>query len=381
MTVRKVPDAPRLIEWTGERCVPWAPDPPVIYEHYHRYLFASSLVRGRNVLDLASGEGFGAALLAQSALSVTGVDVDQKSVEHSRGNYSAENLDFSVADARELSEFEPGSFGAVVAFELIEHLAEHDRLLAAIERVLTPDGILIISSPDRMAYSEERGFQNPFHVRELTLEELLSLLRSRFANVRAWGQRLATGSTMWPISDPASDVEPAQRFVIERAGDDWRPEAAITPMYAIAVASNGELPDSPPMSWLVDAGDELLHAFERAKTSELAIGNQLGATQAEVRALHDALTNERGALAHERDALANERRLIAVMEDRAAGDEQTIAKLQSELAECRSAIEESVTWQLFQRARRVVYGVLGGRDTALAKLLQKALRGVGRAVR
>ena len=374
MSARRVPGAPRLIDWTGERCVPWAPDPPVIYEHYHRYLFASGLVRGRNVLDLASGEGFGAALLAESALSVTGVDIEHQTIEHSRANYSAENLEFRIADARELSAFEPGSFGAVVAFELIEHLAEHDELLAAIERVLTPDGILIISTPDRTAYSDDREFQNPFHVRELTSEELLSMLRRRFANVRAWGQTLATGSTMWPIGDPASDVDAAQRFIIERTQDDWRQAAGITAMYAIAVASNGELPESPPMSWLVDAGDELLHAVERARSSELAIGEQLGSVKHELLAVHDVLTDEQ-------NALANERRLTAVLEDRAAGDEQTIVKLQSELADYRLAIEGSVTWQLFERARRVLYGVLGGRETALGRLLQKALRGIGRLVR
>ena len=367
MSPRRVPGAPRLIDWTGERCVPWAPDPPVIYEHYHRYLFASALVRGRNVLDLASGEGFGAALLAESALSVTGVDIEQQTIEHSRRNYSAENLEFRVADARELSEFEPRSFDAVVALELIEHLAEHDQLLAAIERVLTPDGVLIISTPDRTAYSDDREFRNAFHVRELTSEEFLSMLRRRFANVRAWGQGLATGSTMWTISDAASDVDAAQRFIIERTEDEWRQAAGVTEMYTVAVASNGQLPESPPMSWLVDAGNELLHAVERARSSELALGDQLGSTQRELLAVHDMLTNER--------------RLTAVLEDRAAGDEQTIVKLQSELADYRLSIEGSVTWQLFERARRVLYGVLGGRETPLAKVLQKALRGVGRLVR
>jgi O-antigen biosynthesis protein len=374
MSARRVPGAPRLIDWTGERCVPWAPDPPVIYEHYHRYLFASALVRGRNVLDLASGEGFGAALLAESALSVTGVDIEHETIEHSRGNYSAENLEFRVADARDLSAFEPGSFGAVVAFELIEHLAEHDQLLAAIGRVLTPDGILIISTPDRTAYSDDREFENPFHVRELTSGELLAMLRGRFANVRAWGQALATGSTMWPIDDPASDADGAQRFIIKRAQDDWRQASEITAMYAIAVASNGELPESPPMSWLVDAGGELLHAVQRARSSELAIGDQLGSVQRELLAVHDVLTDER-------KALADERRLTAVLEDRAAGDAQTIVKFQSELADYRLAIEGSVTWQLLQLARRVLYGVLGGRETPLARLLQKILRGLGRVIR
>ena len=42
--------APRLIEATGERIVPWARDAQVIYEHLHRYLWAQPLVAGRRVL-------------------------------------------------------------------------------------------------------------------------------------------------------------------------------------------------------------------------------------------------------------------------------------------------------------------------------------------
>ena len=47
MTVGRRTGAPRLIEWTGERCVPWAPDVQVVYEHMHRYLWATALVEGR----------------------------------------------------------------------------------------------------------------------------------------------------------------------------------------------------------------------------------------------------------------------------------------------------------------------------------------------
>ena len=57
-------EAPRLIGWTGERCVPWTDDVQVIYEHYHRYAIAARFVRGKRVLDLACGEGYGTALLA-----------------------------------------------------------------------------------------------------------------------------------------------------------------------------------------------------------------------------------------------------------------------------------------------------------------------------
>ncbi|NTW42332.1 MAG: hypothetical protein HGA44_21070, partial [Cellulomonadaceae bacterium] len=43
-------DVERLIEWTGERCVPWTVDLQVVYEHYHRYLLAAGLAGGKRIL-------------------------------------------------------------------------------------------------------------------------------------------------------------------------------------------------------------------------------------------------------------------------------------------------------------------------------------------
>ena len=177
--------AARLIEWTGERCVPWVPSPQLVYEHFHRYLWAASLVGGRRVLDLASGEGFGAAILAQSASEVVGIDIDPHTIEHSSRNYGAANIDFRVGDGHDLSAFDDGSFGAVVAFEMIEHVADQERVLTEIARVLGPDGLLIMSTPDRNAYADANEQENPFHVHELTTDEFAALLHTRFAHVAA----------------------------------------------------------------------------------------------------------------------------------------------------------------------------------------------------
>jgi predicted RNA methylase len=65
----------RRIEWTGERCVPWTDDLQVVYEHYHRYALAARFTNGARVLDLACGEGYGAALLAAGARDVVAVDI------------------------------------------------------------------------------------------------------------------------------------------------------------------------------------------------------------------------------------------------------------------------------------------------------------------
>ncbi|NNK38121.1 MAG: class I SAM-dependent methyltransferase, partial [Xanthomonadales bacterium] len=63
-----------FLEFTGERFTPECVR-EIRYEHVHRYAFARELVSNRRVLDAACGEGYGSALLAQTARSVCGVDV------------------------------------------------------------------------------------------------------------------------------------------------------------------------------------------------------------------------------------------------------------------------------------------------------------------
>jgi O-antigen biosynthesis protein len=256
---------PRLIEWTGERIVPWAPDAQVIYEHYHRYLWAQPLVGMRRVLDLGSGEGFGAALLAQSASAVTGVDVDERAVAHSRANYVAANLEFRVGSATDLSAFADGAFDAVVAFEMIEHVAEHDRVLAEIARVLAPAGLVIMSTPERAAYSDARDFVNPYHERELTQEEFTALLRARFGEVELFAQRAVTGSRIEALDPRGGHLD----VRIERSGDSWRVAGAPEPVYLVAVASNAALPQLPGESTLVDYGMAVIAEREAKFLAEL----------------------------------------------------------------------------------------------------------------
>jgi SAM-dependent methyltransferase len=257
------------------------PDAQVVYEHLHRYLWAAPLIAGRSVLDLASGEGFGAATLAGSASSVVGVDIDERTVEHSRLNYVSDNLRFTVADGHDLSAFEEGEFGAVVAFEMIEHLSDQARVLDEIQRVLEPQGVLIVSTPDKDAYAEVAP-NNPFHVRELDRAEFTELLQTRFENVAIFGQHAVAGSAIASI-DGAPPAAP-QRLFAGRLGDDWRLGSGFSPMFLLAVASNGELPAMPSDSTLADAGlaivkdtqarHDALQAELESKVAELMVASR-----------------------------------------------------------------------------------------------------------
>src|SRR5215510_12230251 len=88
----------RMLDWTGERFLPWAKEATVAYEHLHRYIWASNQVKGKRVLDLASGEGYGANLLAAEAAFVCGLDIDPQAVEHAARRYAGPNLQFLQGD-------------------------------------------------------------------------------------------------------------------------------------------------------------------------------------------------------------------------------------------------------------------------------------------
>jgi SAM-dependent methyltransferase len=218
--------------FTGERFLPGARG-EIWYEHWHRYHFASALVSGKEVLDVACGAGYGSALLAHKCQRVTGVDISADAIEHAKVRYAAlASLEFRQGDCAALP-FPDASFDAVVSFETIEHIEAQERFLDEMGRVLRPEGLLILSSPNRPEYSERRGFANPYHVRELDRAELASLLEPRFPHARWFGQRMSFFSLVWP-EDRASMGEVFE--VSESAADQASPGHA-RPLYFIVAAS------------------------------------------------------------------------------------------------------------------------------------------------
>lgn len=182
------------MKFTGERFIP-TEQGRIRLEHYHRYAVVRDIVVNKDVLDLACGEGYGSAFMADFAKTVVGVDISQEAINHASHTYQKSNLTFRQASAIEL-DLPDKSFDVVVSFETIEHLAEQDEMLSEIRRVLRPDGILIISSPNRPVYSEESGEHNEFHVKELDFDEFDELLKKQFSVVRYYGQRLMIGSVI-----------------------------------------------------------------------------------------------------------------------------------------------------------------------------------------
>ena len=255
-----------VLAWTGERLTTETTG-QVEIEHLHRYFFARALCRGLDVLDVASGEGYGAALLAQVAKSVVGVEIAPETVEHARAAYDAPGLTFLQGDARRIP-CPDHSFDAVVSFETLEHFYEHDEFLAEVRRVLRPGGQLIISSPERDVYSPAGGTPNPYHARELTHAEFSALLRTNFGHVSMYAQRPLLGSAMVAEELPAG-VAPLVTF---EKRDNRFFEASVglpRPIYLVAVASDNAFVPHVGSLYIETSGVEALFAASAAAKQEI----------------------------------------------------------------------------------------------------------------
>ena len=251
-----------MLDWTGERFVPWAKEAAVAYEHLHRYIWASSLVKDKSVLDLASGEGYGANILAEHASNVCGVDIAEDAVRHASEKYARPNLRFLRGSVTRVPISENQSFDVIVCFEALEHIEQHDELLQEIRRLLKPGGLCLVSTPNKETYSQGMEAPNPFHVHELTFGEFNALLTRYFPSVSYFGQRVYPVSSMWPLARAGSSA--VQEFPVERLDGEFRPLAddKRTAMYFVAVASD-VAGAGYTGSTLLDCSDELLKEKDR----------------------------------------------------------------------------------------------------------------------
>jgi GT2 family glycosyltransferase/SAM-dependent methyltransferase len=330
----------KSLPWTGERLTTGA-GAQVEIEHLHRYFIARELCRGLDVLDIASGEGYGSALLGQTAKSVVGVELDADAVTHALAAYSFPHVQFLQGDARRIP-LEAASVDVVVSFETIEHFYDHDVFLAEVRRVLRPGGKFIVSSPERDVYSEGDAAPNPYHIRELTRDEFLRLLRANFANVVLQGQRPVVGSALITetLRTPSDRVS---ALVFERRGQDYFEvsQDLPRPVYSLAIAS-----DDPIMA----VADSLYIAG--SKVEDVLVN--LPETREQLEKTSQAL-NEAGIYARklESEISARDSRLEVEIATRDSRLEEEIAARQaSEIGAQASAMRaESMTARLTEAER------------------------------
>jgi len=114
---------------------------------------------GACVLELGTGHGGYAAVLAQAAKCLVACDL--RVFEF----FSTAHIPFCVTDVSSALPFIAGRFDLVYASSLIEHIAQPDKLLGEIWRVLKPGGKLYLSFPPFYSLTLVGGHNfKPFHL-------------------------------------------------------------------------------------------------------------------------------------------------------------------------------------------------------------------------
>lgn len=221
------------IDYDGERFMPGMHGEGAT-DHLHRYALARRIATGLTVLDVACGEGYGSEMLAQVALKVIGVDIDSETVSHAKNQYKAVNLDFYLGDCAHLP-LDDACIDLVVSFETIEHHDMHTEMMREIRRVLRPEGVLLISSPNRPEFNRDRSEPYPFHIKELDYKEFDGLLRTEFMNVEFYAQRSLAGSLVVPLHNNDTSFADFDESVEGGVG-------LSRPIYFLALAGNASLP-------------------------------------------------------------------------------------------------------------------------------------------
>jgi SAM-dependent methyltransferase len=171
---------------TGERTLPDVPEENYWYRrHLVVYEWIAARAGGMRVVDMACGEGYGSAVLAEAAASVVGVDANPEAHEHARLRYVRPNLRFE----RDLVESFAEPCDAVVFLQTIEHVQDPGAILDHFRSMLAPRGVIYLSTPNLLTLAPPgaKKSDNPWHVHEYRAAEFRQLCEDHFPRVELLG--------------------------------------------------------------------------------------------------------------------------------------------------------------------------------------------------
>lgn len=221
---------------TGERLETFIHNETTV-EHLHRYAVACDLAKNKVVADIACGEGYGSYLLSKIAVSVTGIDIDPNTIETATEKYKKANLNFLKGDVNAIP-LKDQSIDLLVSFETLEHVSDHELLLKEFKRILKPEGVLVLSTPDRKYYSDIPKFNNPNHVRELYAQDFYNLMSANFKSIMFLKQNAFFSSII--VNEQNSDQIQFYEGSFEQLAS-----TSLIPLYQICIASQAQIPSVP----------------------------------------------------------------------------------------------------------------------------------------
>ena len=155
-------------------------DNPLHQRLLKAYIAVAERIEG-DVLEVGCGEGRGIPLILEKANSYTAIDKIEEVIEKLKGKYPAGH--FVAGNIPPFSGLESNAFDTVLSFQVIEHIKDDQNFLKEIARVLKPGGKGYLTTPNRIMSLS----RNPWHIREYTSDELLTLASNFFKNAKMMG--------------------------------------------------------------------------------------------------------------------------------------------------------------------------------------------------
>ncbi|HEX8231999.1 MAG TPA: methyltransferase domain-containing protein [Caulobacteraceae bacterium] len=180
---------------------PYSPSELAI--HSVRYLPVKELVKGKNVLDAACGEGLGSFLMhSWGAKHVVGVDNSAEAVRNARRRFARPGLTFQHSDINAFLKGRRQAFDLITCIETIEHLGHPVHTLKQFAIASRKNSLIYVTCPNDPWYYGRGESLNEFHVKTYTFEAFRALSEGVLGPAARWYLGgVATGYVTVPLEE------------------------------------------------------------------------------------------------------------------------------------------------------------------------------------
>jgi 2-polyprenyl-3-methyl-5-hydroxy-6-metoxy-1,4-benzoquinol methylase len=311
------------------------------YDRLSGYGFARRYVTGKIVADIGWDEvGLGSRMLAETAESVTGLANSTEAVDLARSAHPAPNAEYRKVDLPELP-YPDGHFDVVVALGVVENLEQPENLMREASRVLKQDGVLIISSLDKLAFGDGYDPRGTGYRRGMYAAEFQELLEAHFGHVLLYRQGAVAGGSVFPISGEVAG--PSVESTTLNLSSPHVGEEPPATRSVMAVCGNGEGLGQEKPYLLLDRDRRVFDECEdRAGDVELLRGEIRQMQETEAQAFLDALRLRGTEIGYLRARIRNSDAQIHGLKNQIQGLKNQIRDM-----------ENSTTWRIFEPYRRL----------------------------
>lgn len=165
----------------------------MIHEQLARLKFAESKINfsGKRIIDYGCGTGYNSYYITkrQSPREVVGLDIQEECIAYCKKYYATKLTEFYVQDCL---SYNPkfGLFDVGISSEVIEHVNDQKSFLESFVKYLQPNGIALISTPNKGLFSlcKDKSFINHSHVKELFFDQFNELISNSFLKYKIYSQ-------------------------------------------------------------------------------------------------------------------------------------------------------------------------------------------------